>query len=189
MDVRLLSKPPGMTEADIADGENVWRLNLLNELDKRGVVWELMGPGNADKLVRAVGGKVKKGESLATLPNYFNPVTAFRDAESVTGGTVGLCAKGFEALDLAIRDPPCVEDADGAAVLVSLLQRDGSVKQVPAGQKAAHVRKEVVYAVLCMLGSLRRVPARVVRSVPSRQHGLWCAILDEWLRRWVEENL
>jgi hypothetical protein len=91
VDVRLLSKPPGMTEADIVDGENAWRLNLLNKLDERGVIHELIGTtGKTDTLVRAVGGTVKKGESLATLPTYFNPLTAFCDAESVAGGTVGL---------------------------------------------------------------------------------------------------
>ena len=173
MDVRLLSKPPGMTEADIVDGENAWRLNLRNKLDERGVIHELIGTtGKTDTLVRAVGGTVKKGESLATLPTYFNPLTAFCDAESVAGGTVGLAAKGFQALDRAIRDPPCVEDADGAEVRVSVLERDGSVKQVPARQKCAHVRKEVVYAVLCVLGSCGRVPAVVMRSVPAKQQWL-----------------
>jgi hypothetical protein len=189
VDVRLLSKPPGMTEADIVDGENAWRLNLLNKLDERGVIHELIGTtGKTDTLVRAVGGTVKKGESLATLPTYFNPLTAFCDAESVAGGTVGLAAKGFQALDRAIRDPPCVEDADGAEVRVSVLERDGSVKQVPARQKCAHVRKEVVYAVLCVLGSCGRVPAVVMRSVPAKQHGLWVGILDEWLFSWAVDN-
>ena len=144
--------------------------------DAAGVLDELQ---ESETLVRAVGGRVRTDSGPTQLPTYFNPVVAFRDAKEVAGGTVGLCASGFQALSRAISCPPCMEAADGAAVTISVLQRDGSVRKVSAGHTSAHVRKEVVYAVLCVLTVQGHVPASVLRSVPKRQHAMWVSILQD----------
>ena len=181
-DVRL-SSSIGMTEDDVIDAEEIWRDKLFDMLCQAGVIDELHVQDKREALVLAMGGKRKAATLTPTLPTYFNPVVAFRDAKHVAGGTVGLIGMGFKALDSAICEPPCVEEADSRSSTLSELNADGSLKEVVAGHSATHVRNEVVYVVLAILAMHNNCPPSVMSMVPVRQRAVWEAVLSVWSKK------